>query len=102
MSEEVLYVCERCGEAFSLEEGRTLYTDVGNETLCPSCGSADLETGERCKVCREIVPDYEIRSGVCKGCFEDAVSAYKAALNCLTWEREVLDDEYGNIDITEQ
>ena len=100
--DEIVYICDRCGEGFALEDGKTLYTDEGNITRCPNCGSADLEEAKRCKVCREIVPEYEIKGGVCKGCFEDAVAAYKAALNSLTWEREVLDDEYGNIDITEE
>ena len=103
MSEEVVYICWHCGDPFSLTEGRTLYTDEGNLTLCPNCGSSDIEEGKRCKICRDIHHEYELRSGVCKGCFEDAVSAYKSCLSSLMpWEREVLDDEYGNIDITER
>ena len=103
MSEEVVYICNRCGDPFSLTEGRTLYTDEGNETLCPNCGSSDIEEGERCKVCRDIHLKHDLKSGVCKSCFSDAVAAFKACINYLQpWEREVLDDEYGNIDITEQ
>ena len=102
MMDEIVYICDRCGEGFSQDEADRWFDDGEWLTACPNCGSCDHEEAKRCKVCREIVPEYEIRGGVCKGCFEDAVSAYKAALNSLTWEREVLDDEYGNIDITEE
>ena len=38
-----------------------------------------------------------------KDCFSDAVAAYKSCLNSLMpWEREVLECEYGNIDVTEK
>ena len=102
MSDEIVYICDRCGEGFSQDEADRWFDDGEWLTACPNCGSCDHEEAKRCKVCREIVPEYEIRGGVCKGCFEDAVAAYKAALNSLTWEREVLNYEYGNIDITEE
>lgn len=100
--EEIVYICNRCGEGFSLEEGRTLKTDEGDFTLCPNCGSDDIEEAERCRICREIVPEYTMKGGVCKDCFADAVSAFKACISQLTWEREALEDHYGNIDITER
>lgn len=103
MSDEIVYVCNRCGETFSLEEGRRRYLDGEPWTFCPNCGSDDIEEGERCKICREIHYEYELRSGVCEDCFQTAISSYKRYLDYLqTWEREVLDDEYGNIDITER
>ena len=102
MSDEVVYVCNRCGETFSLEEGRTLHREEGDITLCPNCRSDDIEEGERCKVCREIHYTFDLSHGVCKDCFADAVEAYKACLRSLMgWEKEVLEDEYGAIDVTE-
>lgn len=103
MSDEIVYVCNRCGEAFSLEEGYSLQTNVGDITLCPNCRSDDLEEGARCKICRTIHYEFDLNNGVCKDCFNDAVEAYKACLRSLMgWEREVLEDEYGTIDVTER
>lgn len=100
---DTVYVCNRCGETFSLEEGYSLHTNVGDVTLCPVCRSDDLEEGRRCKVCREIHYTFDLTNGVCKDCFADAVDAYKSAINSLMgWEREVLEDEYGSIDVTEK
>lgn len=100
---EIVYVCNRCGETFALEEGHRVNIDGENWTFCPSCRSDDIEEGKRCKVCRDIHFEYELNHGVCKGCFADAVDAYKACLRSLMgWEREVLEDEYGTIDITEK
>ena len=104
MMDEIVYVCNRCGETFSLDEGRTMHFEEGDFTACPHCGSDDIEEGKRCKICREIHYDFDLKSGgVCKGCFQDAVDSYKACLRSLMgWEREVLEDEYGEIDITER
>lgn len=101
--DEIVYVCNRCGETFSLEEGKRLKTEEGLFTLCPNCGDDDIEEGERCKICREIHYPWELRHGVCEDCFADAISSYKSCINYLMpWEREVLEDEYGTIDITER
>ena len=44
-----------------------------------------------------------MKHGVCEDCFADAISSYKSCINYLMpWEREVLEDEYGTIDITER
>ena len=103
MMDEIVYVCNRCGETFSLDEGRTLHFEEGDFTACPHCGSDDIEEGKRCKICREIHYDFDLNHGVCKGCFQDAVDSYKSCLRSLMgWEREVLEDEYGEIDITER
>lgn len=112
MSEEIVYMCNRCGDGFTLDEADRIYEDGQPVTTCPNCGSADIEEGERCKICRQIVYKHQIRHGVCyitKGknllpcCFADAVSAWKSCISYLMpWEREVLEDEYGNIDITEE
>ena len=102
MSEEIVYICDRCGETFTLEEGYRQRTDEGNFTLCPNCRSCDIEEGERCPICKEIHYTWDFTGGVCKNCFNDAVSAFKACLDYLQpWEREALEDHYGNIDITE-
>lgn len=110
--DEIVYVCNECGETFSLEEGRTQHYEEGDITVCPECGSDDIEEGERCKICRQIVYKHQIRHGVCyikkdkkllPCCFADAISSYKSCINYLMpWEREVLEDEYGTIDITER
>lgn len=101
--DEIVYVCNRCGETFSLEEGKRLKTEEGLFTLCPNCGDDDIEEGERCKVCREIHYPWKLKHGVCEDCFADAISSYKSCINYLMpWEREVLEDEYGTIDITEK
>lgn len=101
--DEIVYVCNKCGETFSLEEGRTQHYEEGDITLCPNCRSDDIEEGERCKICREIHYPWELRHGVCEDCFADAISSYKSCINYLMpWEREVLEDEYGTIDITEK
>lgn len=101
--DEIVYVCNRCGETFSLEEGKRLKTEEGLFTLCPNCGDDDIEEGERCKVCREIHYPWKLKHGVCEDCFADAISSYKSCINYLMpWEREVLEDEYGTIDITER
>ena len=103
MSDEIVYVCNRCGETFSLEEGHRVNFDGENWTVCPNCRSDDIEEGARCKVCRDIHYTFDLRHGVCKGCLADAVESYKSCLNYLMpWEREVLEDEYGTIDITER
>lgn len=103
MSEEIVYICDRCGETFTLEEGHRQRTDEGNFTLCPNCRSCDIEEGERCPICKEIHYTWDFTGGVCKNCFNDAVSAFKACLDYLQpWQREALEDHYGNIDITEE
>ena len=63
MSDEIVYVCNRCGETFSLEEGRTLHLEEGDITLCPNCRSDDIEEGERCKVCRGIHYTFDLSHG---------------------------------------
>lgn len=101
--DEIVYVCNRCGETFSLEEGHRVNIDGENWTVCPSCRSDDIEEGARCKICRDIHFTFDLSHGVCKGCMQDAKDAYKSALESLMpWEKAVLTEEYGNIDITEE
>lgn len=103
MMDEIVYVCNRCGETFSLDEGRTMHFEEGDFTACPHCGSDDIEEGKRCKICRTIHYEFDLDGGICKDCFDDAVSSYKSLLRSLMpWEREALDNRYGNIDITEE
>ena len=101
--DDIVYVCDRCGDTFSLEESKRRWEDDQPITCCPNCGSADIEEGERCEVCREIHYPWKLRHGVCDSCFADAVSAFKACIDDLKpWEREVLEYEYGNLDVTEK
>lgn len=103
MRDETLYVCNRCGEAFALEEGYSQHYEEGDITLCPNCRSDDLDEAVRCEVCREIHKDWDLRLGVCPDCFSDAISAWKACIGDLQpWVRGVLEYEYGNLDITEK
>ena len=101
--EEIVFMCNRCGDGFALDEAGRIYEDGQPETVCPNCKSTDIEEGERCKVCREIHYSFDMTHGVCKDCFADAVSAWKRLFDYLEpWQREVLEDEYGNLDITEE
>ena len=103
MKNETVYICESCGERFALEEGKVRRYEEGDIIVCPCCGSADLEEAERCRICGSIIYEHEKKGGVCKACFEDAASSYKHCLDYLQpWEREALDDHFGNIDITER
>lgn len=100
---ETVYVCNRCGEAFPIEDSYVQRYEEGDILLCPNCRSDDIEEGARCKVCREIHYEFDLNHGVCKDCFADAVSAYKSCLNSLMgWEKAVLEDEYGEIDVTQR
>jgi DNA-directed RNA polymerase subunit RPC12/RpoP len=100
---DIVYICSDCGEKFALNECG-VFNDNGEEiSVCPSCGSHFIDEAKRCKVCREIYSEYTERGGVCAKCFEDALSAWKTCISYLQpWEREALDNEYGNIDITEE
>lgn len=102
--DEIVYICLDCDERFALDEAKRIYEDGQPVTVCPNCRSAELEEGKRCKICRDIHFTYELKSsGVCEGCFADAVDAYKSCLRSLMgWEVEVLEDEYGTIDVTEE
>lgn len=101
--DDIVYICNSCGERFSLEDGKTLRTEEGKFTACPNCGSDDIEQGRRCGVCKEIHYEWKLKHGVCEDCFADAISSYRSCINYLMpWEREVLEDEYGTIDITER
>lgn len=103
MRDEIVYKCDRCGYTFPLEEGYAQHYEEGDIILCPNCRSYDIEEGERCKICREIYEKDELRIGVCPYCFDDAVSAWKACIEYLQpWEREVLEYEYGNLDVTKK
>ena len=103
MSDEVVYICNRCGERFSIEEGSRYYVDGEAWTRCPNCYSDDIEEATRCPVCREIVFEYKMKGGVCPDCFTEAQESYKSAIGYLQpWEREALELEYGNIDVTEE
>ena len=100
---ETVYVCNRCGETFPIEDSYVQRYEEGDILLCPNCRSDDIEEGARCRICREIHFTYDLEFGICKDCFSDAVAAYKSCLNSLMpWEREVLECEYGNIDVTEK
>lgn len=100
---DIVYVCNKCDSRFSLDEADWYEADEGSDALCPDCGSNDLEEGTRCKVCRDIHAPNELNHGVCKSCFQDAVDSYKSCIAYLMpWEREVLEEEYGTIDITER
>ena len=100
---ETVYVCNRCGETFPIEDSYVQRYEEGDILLCPNCRSDDIEEGARCRICREIHFTYDLEYGICKDCFNDAVAAYKSCLNSLMpWEREVLECEYGNIDVTER
>lgn len=97
-----VFMCN-CGTGFTLEESATIYEDGLPVTACPHCKSANIEEGDQCRVCGEIDWPWKMKHGVCEHCFKDAVSAWKALLADFTpWMREVLEYEYGNLDVTEE
>jgi hypothetical protein len=97
-----VFVCNHCKTGFTLEDSERWICDGESWTVCPNCGSGDIEEGEMCEVCREIDYPWKMKHGVCEHCFKDAVSAFKAVLEYLQpWEREVLEAEYRNLDVTE-
>lgn len=101
--DDTFYICDMCGEKFSLEESATIYEDGLPVTACPSCRSANIEEAERCNVCREICYPWKMRHGVCPDCFADAKSAWRSIIEDFTpWMREALEAEYGDLDVTEE
>ena len=96
-----MFICNSCEEVFETPyvDDRGLGVTVN---LCPMCFSWGIQEAEQCPICRTYYYPHEKRGGVCEECFNDAVSAFKACIGTLTWEREVLEDHYGNIDITER
>ena len=103
MGDDIVYVCNRCGEGFALEDAARIYEDGLPVTACPNCFSADIEEGERCYVCRSIRYSWKLKHGVCKECFADAKSAWKDHIKSFTpWMRDVLEAEYTNLDVTEE
>ena len=101
--DEIVFVCNWCGDTFSLADAERHCMDGEVITYCPSCGSTDFEEGERCKVCRSICEKHKLKSGVCPDCFDDTVSAWKVCIGYLQpWEKQVLEDEFGNLDVTEE
>lgn len=97
------YKCDRCGEGFALEDGKRVVLDGELWTACPNCGSQDLDEGEKCKLCGEIVYPWNIRGGVCPDCLTECIIAYRRKLNELEDSvTEVLTDVYGELDITKQ
>jgi rubrerythrin len=103
--DETVFICEECGEKFTLEESGTIYEDGLPVTACPNpaCRSASIEEAARCRVCGEICYQWKLKSGgVCPDCFADAKSAWRSWVNDFTpWMREALEVEYGNLDVTE-
>lgn len=102
--EEIAYICDCCGERFTLEDGKHMNSDEGPYTLCPGCGSSDIEEAVICPVCRTIWFQFEMDdSGVCPECFKEAKEMYKSAIGSLQpWVRKALDRHYDNIDVTEE
>lgn len=97
-----MFICNSCEEVFETpyvaDRGLGVFVN-----LCPKCFSWGIEEVEQCPICRTYYYPHEKRGGVCKGCFQDAVDSYKSCIGYLMpWEREVLEDEYGTIDITER
>lgn len=104
MTDDIWYVCNYCHETFTLEESDRYYFDGEFHTICPTCGSKNIEEAAQCKVCRGIYRKDKMRpTGVCEGCFKDAVEAYQTTLGYLMpWQKILLEDEFGEIDITKR
>ena len=94
-----MWICNSCEEVFETPcvADRGLGVTVN---ICPRCFSWGIQPLDQCPICRTYYYPHQKRGGVCKGCFEDAVAAYKAVLSSLNWEKDVLTEEYGEIDIT--
>ena len=101
-SDKIYYICERCGESFSLEQGDRKFFDDQYWTVCPNCGSANIEEAEACKRCGNIVYPWHIRSGVCPECITEAVLAFRHKLDELPKDiKEIIADEFGDPDVTQ-
>lgn len=99
--DRIYYLCERCGEGFSLEDAARIYEDDQAVTACPNCGSANIEEAHRCRRCGDIVYPWNIRSGVCPECLTEAVLALRHKLDELPEDvREIINDEFGDPDVT--
>lgn len=60
-------VCERVGEYMGQDAYETY-------SVCPHCGSIEIEEAERCEKCGEYVAPEELIGGVCLDCFKSLVT----------------------------
>lgn len=78
--------CNRCGaitDDCDLETGREYVGECfgtpayENVSICPHCGSSNIEEIELCSECNEVIED-ESYNGLCKSCVLDRVSLTNA------------------------
>ena len=101
--EEIYYICDRCKHTFELSEGESVTDDEGLWTACPNCGSRDIEEGQKCERCGEIVYPWNIEAGVCPDCVTECVLEYRRKLRELPDDVvEILEYKFGELDVTKR
>lgn len=88
--------CRRCGAEFDIP--RRIVNgggDIGeDDTVCPSCGSAEYEEACECAVCHRTMFCDEVVSGcVCCDCFREKSENVPAVLKYVK-DRELEEDFY--------
>ena len=68
-----MMICEHCGIGFDEPDIRRYYEKTGEELsppdmICPECGSDRIEPAERCCICRDLRPTWEMDGDVCDDC----------------------------------
>ena len=75
-----MYKCRNCGHSFNEDEQKTRYerhNDYYTEpiSVCPVCGSDDIEICVYCKCCEDKFFKDELNSkGICSQCVENFIS----------------------------
>lgn len=79
-----MHICATCGEVFN--DPLAVY----DEDVCPSCGSNDIESAERCSKCGEWIPEHQSKFHLCENCEEETLQLFRAFCAGLTDDQKEL------------